>query len=196
MAEIMEEIRLPRGGVIDDTTFRKDDDGLAFVIVEEGVLAQHRVVAFEGERPGTASTMPHGTKDVKIRDYGPRTMFPLPGAGETVSFQFQMVATQPVLAHLLRLDDPASMLLKTQTEKLVQMMRQQPDDEQIKGLWLERQETVLWHTFRKEVMKRARRLVKAEKAIAGGDFGIRKPARPKSIKDHRPYAPIVQKLYE
>jgi hypothetical protein len=47
MAESMEETRLPIGGVIAHTTFPTHDDSLTFLVVEAGILGQHRWVSFE-----------------------------------------------------------------------------------------------------------------------------------------------------
>jgi hypothetical protein len=62
----------------------------------------------------SAIRVPRGMKDVKIQDFGPRTMFSLPGIRGSMSFPFQMRASQPVIPYLFKLEDLASALLETQ----------------------------------------------------------------------------------
>jgi hypothetical protein len=191
IAESMEEIRLPAGTVINDSTYRRGaDEGAGFIVIHTGVVVQRRKIFSTEVAPmGTART-----PAVTIREFGAMTMFPLPGVRGGIIFPFQMVAIQPVVGYLLRLDEMASILVKSQCENLVQMMSQQPDDEEIKTIWLERQRAMQWQSFRKSVTKGVRQIAKAEKGQANGDFAIRKPAPPKSIKDYRPFTAILQRV--
>jgi CRP-like cAMP-binding protein len=189
IAEGMEELRWDVGFVVDDTTFPVEDDGLGFIVVEEGVFAQHRVVSFGGDAR-EAGMRVSSSRDVKVADFGPRTMFPLPGIRDCVSFPFRMVVVQPVVAYLMRMRDLASMMLTTQTEKLVATMSEQPGEKEVRAMWMERRSALQWQSFRKSVVKEAREMLKTEKAVANGEFGLRRPGNPKPIKDHPPFTPI------
>lgn len=106
------------------------------------------------------------------------------------STPLRMVVTQPVVAYLIRMRDLSSIMLKTQAEKLMSVMSEQPNEGEVQAMWAERQSALQWQSFRKTVMRDARAALKMEKAIANGEFGLRRPAPPKPIKDHPPFTPV------
>jgi hypothetical protein len=63
-------------------------------------------------------------------------------------------------------------------------------------MWLDKQEAIQWTAFKKKVMKDARKFVKTEKLIANGEWTTRKPGQPKALKDHRPFTPLLRKVYQ
>jgi hypothetical protein len=193
-------VKFDAGTVIDANYFDHGDEGNpAFVVVEEGLFVKKRVVDFTKQQQSRFAVpilMPTGRMRVKIANYGPMTMFPDPAMKSCVTRPFTMVAKEPVSGYLLRFQDLASMLLNVQADKIRAAFRNEPDDDAVAQMWIAEQEAAKWKSFRKTCVKEARRAIKTEKAVLKGEWAIRKPGRPKPIKEHQPFAPLSPRTYE
>jgi hypothetical protein len=103
---------------------------------------------------------------------------------------------EPVTGYFLKFKNLSSMLLTAQTEELIALFCNEPNDDQVRQMWLDRQEAIQWNTFKKKVMKDARKFVKMEKRITSGEWTTRKPGQPKPLKEYRPFTPLVRKVYQ
>jgi hypothetical protein len=122
-------------------------------------------------------------------------MFAVPAMEICVPYPFKLTVNEPVIGYLLKLKDLSSVLLTAQMEELISMFCDEPDDDQVRQMWLDRQEAIQWNAFKKKVLKDARKFVATEKRIANGEWTTRRSGQPKPLKDHRPFTPLVRKLY-
>jgi hypothetical protein len=196
----MEQIKLDAGVVIDETYLGKDDGATSFLVVEEGLLAKMRVVDFTGYKCEPSSTgievaVPNGKHAVKVKTYGPKTMFPDPALAEYVPYHFTLYVTEPVIAYQLKVKDLASMLLTAQMQKIREAFRDEPNDTQVINIWIEKQQAIQWQAYKRKCVKEARQMVKVEKEVLSGQWPQRKAARPKAIKDHKGYGSLMRMTY-
>jgi CRP-like cAMP-binding protein len=201
LAENMEQIKLETGVVVDANYFKKDETSIAFIVIEEGLLSKHRVVDFTGYKSedlaesGVTITIPIGRHAVRVRTYRSKSMFPDPALREYVPYPFTLVVSEPVIAYRLKLKDLASMLLTAQMQKIREQFRDEPNDMQVVKMWVAEHQAKQWGRFKQKCVKEAREMVKTEKAVMRGQWGLRLPAPPKAIKDHPPFPRLVTKCY-
>jgi inhibitor of KinA sporulation pathway (predicted exonuclease) len=122
-------------------------------------------------------------------------MFPDPALKDYVPYPFTLVVSEPVIAYQLKVKDLASMLLTAQMQKIREVFRNEPNDEQVVQIWIEKQQSIQWQGFKQKCVKEARQMVKVEKAVMAGKWAMRTPAKPKPIKDHMEFAPLMRKTY-
>jgi CRP-like cAMP-binding protein len=198
LAATMEQVRMRAGTEIGDDFFPRENT-MSFIVVEEGVLVKRRVVNFSGTKVASDSTiaLPMGAKSVKVGQFGPREMIPVPAMRICVPFPFTLYVEEEVTGYLLKLVELASMLLNVQTQKIIRAFASnEPNDEKVIQMWIAKQEAVQWQGYRKKCVKEARRILKAQKAISRGEWAIRKAGPPKAIKEHRPFTTLRPKQYE
>jgi CRP-like cAMP-binding protein len=199
LAETIEPVRFEVGTVINDRFLSESEDTRAsFIVVEEGLLVKRRVVNFgqKGKLSKTTVRLPIGPKTVVIGAYGPRQMFPVPAMHVCVPYPVTLLVREPVSAYILKMNDLALLLLRVQTQRVMQAFVQEPSDDEVKEMWIQKQESVQWEAYRRACLRDARRILKTQRALANGEYAIRKARPPKAIKDHRPFAPLKRRAYE
>jgi CRP-like cAMP-binding protein len=208
LAENVKQEKIETGTVIDANYFRKvteaggkDKYEDCFIVVEEGLLWKRRTVDFTGYKAdemaesGLAITIPTGKHTVRVRTFQAKSMFPDPALTEYVPYPFTLVVLEPVVAYRLKVKDLASMLLTAQMQRIRDEFRDEPDDAQVVKIWIAEHQAKQWQLFKQKCVKEAREMVKVEKAIMRGQWGLRLPAPPKAIKDHEPFPPLIPKTY-
>jgi CRP-like cAMP-binding protein len=198
LAATMEQVRMRVGTEIGNDFFPRENT-MSFIVVEEGVFVKRRAVNFSGTKVASDSTiaLPIGVKTVKVGQFGPREMIPVPAMRICVPFPFTLYVAEEVTGYLLKLVELASMLLNVQTQKIIRMFASnEPNDEKVIRMWIEKQEAVQWQAYRKKCVKEARRILKAQRAISMGEWAIRKAGPPKAIKEHRPFTTLRPKQYD
>ena len=122
-------------------------------------------------------------------------MFPVPGLTDFVAYPFSMIVLEPVTVYELKLSDMASLLPRTQLERIKEAFRREPPDEAVAQMWIEKQQAIQWQAFKRKCVKEARESVKVEREVQNGNYAMRKPGIPKPIKDHKPLPPLTNKEY-
>jgi CRP-like cAMP-binding protein len=207
LAENIKQEKIEIGTVVDTNYFKKvsemtkDKYEDCFIVVGEGLLWKRRVVDFTGyrgeemEESGLAITIPTGKRTVRVRTFQAKSMFPDPALKEYVPYPFTLVVMEPVIAYRLKVKDLASMLLTTQMQKIRDQFQDEPDDAQVVKMWIAEHQAKHWQLFKQKCVKEARGMVKVERAIMRGQWGLRLPAPPKAIKDHEPFPPLMPRTY-
>lgn len=203
LAENTVEVKLPTGTILNSQKSTEASKGKGFLLIEEGLLIKQRVVDFslfekkyKQKFDGTlVSNYPKGRFPVKTKTYGPKTMFPDPDLTDFVPYAFSMIVVEPAICHILKLGDLETMLLTTQIQKIRDQYRDEPNDEQVIKMWIERQEEIQWQAFKRKCVKEARKIVKVERDILNGQWAMRKSGHPKPIKDHKPLPPLMRAKY-
>lgn len=188
LAENMEKIKLDKGTIINSDFFGHHEGDMALYIIDKGLVAQHRIVNFAGHKykpKHIEIQLPRGERNVKVREYTTGEMFPDPAMKECVQKPFTISVIEPTTVYQLRMKDLAALLLNSQLQRLIDVIKVQPLDEEVIDMWIERQESVQWETFKHKCVKEARKAHKVQKAVAVGEWGMRKCGPPKSIKEHR-----------
>lgn len=200
LAENMEQLKLDAGVVIDEKFFGKDENSISFIVVEEGLLVKQRLVDFTGHRVDQSASsiqvqIPRGKHTVRVANFGPKTMFPDPALKKYVPYPFTLYVAEPVIAWQLKVKDLASMLLTVQMQKITDAYRDEPNDDQVVNIWIEKQRAIQWQAFKRKCVKEARQMVKVEKLVQNGQWGQRNPAPPKAIKEHKPFPALSRRVY-
>ena len=200
LAENMDQVKFDAGVLIDDNYFKKDDQGISFYVVEEGLVMKQRTVDFTGhvaDQSGSSIQVqiPRGRHTVRIGTYRPKTMFPDPALKRFVPYQFTMFVAEPVISWELKVKDLISMLLTVQMQKIQEAFRNEPNDSQVVDIWIEKQRAIKWQEFKKRCVKEARQTVKIEKQVLNGLWPCRTAQIPKPIKEHKLYPALSRRLY-
>ena len=130
----------------------------SFLIVEDGLLGMQRVVDFSKHQQDTSKSsigvipirIPKGKFSVRLKTLGPKTMFPVPGLTDFVAYPFSMIVLEPVTVYELKLSDMASLLPRTQLERIKEAFRKEPPDEAVATMWIEKQQAIQWQAFKRK----------------------------------------------
>lgn len=199
LAENMVEVKMEPGTILTASNTLPQSKGRGFLLIEDGLLIKQRMVDFskfkrakllQNDDANLPIRIPTGNHLVRIATYGPKCMFPDPALDDFVKYPFIVTVIEPTTAHVLVKSDLDSLLLTTQIHHLQDEYLDQPNDEQVVKMWVNKQKEIQWNKFKKQCVKEARRYVRTERAVLNGQWAMRNPKQPKSIKDHKPFTPI------
>lgn len=172
----------------------------SFYIIAEGKLTVHRYINFsdykatkkdENTDDVLSVRIPSGQHLIQIGKLGPKMMFPDPRLeGGWITQPCILKVIEPVLLHRLKLNDLSSSVPQAKLDIIKEKVREQPDDQIIIEDWIEKQRQAQWLTFKKQCIKEAQRVIKLEREIMNGEYGMRKAGPPKAIKAHDPFPPL------
>lgn len=171
-----------------------------FFVVAQGKLTVHRLVNFSDYKGNNskdikddvlAVRLPHGQHLIQIAELGPKTMFPDPRLEDGwIKHQFTLKVAEPCLLHNLKLNDLTSAITQNNLEKIKERILDQPDDQKIIEMWIEKQRAAQWLAYKNQCVKEAKKVIALERQIMNGEYGMRKAGIPKSIKEHDPFPPL------
>ncbi|KAK8840552.1 hypothetical protein M9Y10_030761 [Tritrichomonas musculus] len=198
LGENMIENRLETGRVINAQNIVAED---CFCVIEEGLLYKQRIVDFTNFNKNDMKintknqhqfpiNLPPGKHTVTIKKLGPKTMFPDPTLKDYISYPFSLVVVEPVTFYALKQSDLTSMLLNAHIERIRNSVRDEPTDDEVIQMHIERQQAIQWQLFKKKCVKEVRREIKVEKQMALGQWCVRRCGVPKTIKDHKHFPPL------
>jgi hypothetical protein len=130
--------------------------------------------------------VPADKTNVSVEKMGTKRLFPHPRMENWVPFRFSLVVIEPVQLIQIKYSDMTALLPQTRLDKIREMVVDEPNDQQVIEIWIERQRAVQWQNYKKQCVKSARHEMKFERLITNGQYGFRIPGNPKSFK---PYIP-------
>lgn len=175
-----------------------------FLVIEEGLVSKERLVDFSGFKLSklqiTASEMPiripKGKHNVSVGTYGPKSIVLHPGTRGYFCHPFSIHVIEPVIAYELMPDDISTLLLNTQIQQIKKITMNEPDDNEVIMMWKQKQEAAQWKIYKKNCVKEARKRGKMQGDMTNGQWVMRKPKIPKSLKDSGKYSSLIRKKYD
>ena len=200
LADYADTKKVQNGQIID----KNSSISSGFIVVEEGLIAKMRVVDFSLlkntdflENSNMMVQIPKGRHPVAVEIYGPKSMVPDPSQTEIYEHPFYLVVQEPGTIHDLKLNNLKSTLFSNQIERIQAAFRNEPSDLDVIKLHISRLEAANWKIYKKRCVKESRDLIKMEKSLTSGTWGMRKATVPKPLKEYNPlpiknYQPLAQ----
>ena len=152
-------------------------------VVDFGKLDYDRRSLFVGSIP---IEVPHGKKLIQTDQLGPGHVVAEPSLSCNLVHPYSLVVNEPVEGFVWRYDILRDTIPRELFKEILALTLNDPTDEALIRIWVEREKDRKWRMFRSKVLKESRKYIRAEQEFYG-----KKPQPPKSLKQ---YSPRVQKF--